>query len=160
MALSPATMASAPEAPRTGDMVMVGCKAPGGLWLNLDHYERVSAANDVVHRVIGPARVKLNGWSAPFGTAKALHGGYALTAVPRDFWDRWLAEHKGFSMLADNTILPPPDKGDAVGQAREYAKVEQMFRPARISDAPKAPNGKPILTMADDSPNKPQEQAA
>jgi len=62
-------------------------------------------------------------------------GGYALTQVPADFWDAWIATHADNILVTSKTILGPHK--DALGQAHGHAAVEQMFRPARVEDVGK-----------------------
>ena len=114
-------------------MVMIACKAPGGVVLNLDAYEAIGNGN--IRRIPGGvATVTLKGWSRAWGTADHTEGGYALTPVPKDFWDAWLASHADFPMLADKTILPPHKA--AADQAQAHAAVPQMFAPATPKDVP------------------------
>jgi hypothetical protein len=113
--------------------VLIACKAPNGLVLNLDRYE-AAGANGAVQRVGGGASVTLKGWSRPFNMPDMTEGGYALTAVPEDFWAAWIATHADSSLLADKILLPPHK--DAAVQALDHAAVPQMFRPAQEGDVP------------------------
>ena len=153
MAMDKATMAAPVTAPpSSAEMVMIACKAPNGLVLNLDHYVRVNE-KDVVRRVPGKRTVTLRGWSQGVGMPNQVQlvGGYRLTPVPKDFWEAWVERNADSSFLADKIILPPAS--DPHAQAREHARVEQMFRPAREGDAPGG-----VVKMAPES-NKPQEVA-
>lgn len=118
--------------------VLVGCKAPNGVILNLDRLERESGnPQDIrVRRVRGATTVTLKGWAKPFNREDrtAETGGYALTPVPADFWEAWVATHPDFPMLLDGTILAPTAtggerRGNAMAQAREHEKVERMNAP-------------------------------
>ena len=105
-------------------MVMVGCKAPNGVVLNLDRYEIVGGG---AARVIpGKQTVTLKGWAHEFNRIDpaAETGGYVLTSVPQSFWDEWLKTHPDFPMLEDKTIIGPHK--DVVGQARDMAAVPKM----------------------------------
>ena len=114
------------------EFVTVACKAPNGIVLDLDRCEVINAEKGVVRVVKGPAPVRLRGWSRPWGAADHTEGGYALTQVPKDFWDAWWAANSDSPLVADKIILPP--HRDARGQAHDHAAVEQMFRPARDGD--------------------------
>ena len=115
------------------DTVMVACKAPNGLVLDLDAYE-VSERDQRV-RVIKSkmAPVTLKGWSVPFGIPELTTGGYALTEVPTAFWDEWWARNKDSSSLIEDKIILPPHK-DAIGSARDHAAVPQMFARRKESE--------------------------
>lgn len=123
-------MASDPILQTATRTVLIGCKHPNGVTLNLDHYVLRNAANNLVQRINGKATVTLRGWSYPFGKPDPGEGvgGYVLTPVPADFWDQWLAEHEDFAMLEDKTILGP--HRDAKTQARDHAEVPKMHAPS------------------------------
>jgi hypothetical protein len=112
-------------------MVMVGCKHPSGVVLNLDTYVR-DGEQGQVRRAYGKGSVTLKGWSKPFNMPDTTERGYALTAVPADFWEQWVAEHPDFPMLLDKTIIGPHK--DMSGQAKAFESVDPMFRPARVED--------------------------
>jgi hypothetical protein len=115
------------------DTVMIACKAPNGLVLNLD----VSVKTDErggskINR--GPTTVTLKGWSHPFNRPDPTEGlgGYALTPVPTEFWEAWLATHADSPLLADKIILGP--HRDARAQAVAHDAVPKMFPPANTKD--------------------------
>lgn len=151
----------AEAAPKGGDMVMIGCKAPMGVILNLDHYAK-AGDTQYVNRIEGDTKVTLLGWSHPWGTQDPTQWGYRLTPVPRDFWEEWLSTHKGFPMLRDKTIIGPESTSagqtDTLGKAKEHAKVDRLFRQARIGDAPKMADGTKIEIAPESA--RPQEAAA
>jgi hypothetical protein len=118
-------------APRRSGFVMIGCKAPNGLILNLDHYEKRGDQGQV-QRISGAATAVLKGWARKANEPDITQGGYMMTAVPADFWAAWIKEHADSSLIADKIILPP--HVDASGQAREHEAVPQMFRPAHPGD--------------------------
>jgi hypothetical protein len=109
-------------------MVMIGCKAPNGVVLNLDSFVRkFPGTNDPgVQRVDGKRTVTLKGWSHRVNEPDmaAGTGGYVLTPVPADFWEAWAASHTDFPMLTDGTIIAPHK--DSIGQARAHAEVPKM----------------------------------
>ena len=107
-----------------GAIVLIGCKAPNGLVLNLDRYETTND-NRPPRRISGGQPVTLKGWSVPFGVADTTSGGYALTEVPADFWEAWLKANADSSLLADKVILPP--HRDASAQANAHAAVPALF---------------------------------
>lgn len=121
-----------PARARSGDNVLIACKHPNGLILNLDHY--IPKGNQgQVQRVNGRATVTLKGWARKIGIeADTTSGGYQLTPVPREFWDAWWKLNKDGSLVLDKIILPPAS--DAAAQAIEHKGVPQMFRPAHPSD--------------------------
>jgi hypothetical protein len=111
-------------------MVLIGCKHPNGVVLNLDHYEIQTKETNRIRRVIGKSTVTLKGWAHAYNRPDPAEGlgGYVLTPVPQDFWDEWLATHGDFPMLEDKTILGPHK--DATGQARDHADVPAMHAQA------------------------------
>lgn len=111
---------------------MVGCKHPNGVVLNLDNYVVVNPANNLIRRVGGGATVTLKGWSHRFNEPDptAETGGYRLTPVPADFWEKWLATHQDFPLLQDDIIKGPPARGSAIDQAKALAEVPKLYAPS------------------------------
>ena len=136
------------------DFVVVGCKLPNGIVLNLDSYEQIGPADrGQVRRVpgkLGP--VTLQGWAHARDRAphQTMAGGYAFTAVPRAFWDEWLARNGETSeLLADGLIIHGKTADAAKGLGLERAATPMAFAPARPGDVPgvemAVENGKPII---------------
>lgn len=142
------------------DTVLIGCKHPNGLVLNLDRYQRTEAKGPGIGiRRIDGARFTLRGYSMPVDpvgmqsrmkslqrAGVAIEGGYALTPVPVDFWEEWWKENGQISPLVKDGIILPPH-ADAVRQAEDHVAVEPMFRqvPADGKD-PRAPGVERDLT--------------
>jgi hypothetical protein len=114
------------------ETVLIACKAPGGLVLDLDRYE--VAGPNVPVRVIKSELppVTLKGWAHAWGKPDTTEGGYALTPVPAAFWNAWYERNKGCSLLVDKIILPPHK--DAIGLAHDHAEVPVMHPPAKPTD--------------------------
>lgn len=122
-----------------GEMVMVGCKAPNGVVLNLDRYEITDQQSKRVHRHLGGKQL-LRGWSHPINKPNLTEdtGGYRLNSVPADFWAEWFKRNADHPLIHDKIILPPPSKGgdgEAAAKAIDHTAVPAMFRPAREADA-------------------------
>jgi hypothetical protein len=126
----PIATVARPAEKRAG-FVLIGCKAPNGLILNLDRYEKRGDQGQV-KRIPGAATVTLKGWARKAAEPDLTEGGYMLTAVPVDFWREWIARNEDSSLILDKIILPPHQ--DAAGQAREHKAIPQMFRPAHPGD--------------------------
>lgn len=125
------------------EMVLVGCKAPNGLILNLDSYEKIAGSqNNAVRRIFGKTVVTLKGWAFEVGKVPdptETTGGYRLTPVDADFWDEWFKRNAESSLIHDRIILPPPPRAKAVDanvQAREHYTVPKMFAPVSPSAVP------------------------
>lgn len=114
--------------------VLVGCKAPNGLILNLDRYERQRPDSNEVRRINSEQRVTLLGWSHEFNKPDPTEstGGYRLNRVPADFWAEWSKINAKSPLIADGIILPPPSAGatqaaSGHSKAREHAEHPRMF---------------------------------
>ena len=114
-----------------GGEVFIACKAPNGIVLNLDRYEKINDQN-AIRRIVGPQTVTLKGWSRTWGAPDNTVGGYMITPVPVDFWNRWLELNLDSPLIADGIILGP--HRDAPGQARDNKAIPQMFAPAKEGD--------------------------
>lgn len=122
-----------------GEVVVIACKAPNGLILNLDSYKVIDEKSSAIQRIDGGAQVTLKGWSVPTGRADLTleTGGYALTEVPADFWAKWYEKNKESSLLADRIILAP--HRDATVQAVRHQEVPKMFAPMQREGDPRIP---------------------
>jgi hypothetical protein len=109
--------------------VLVGCKMPNGVVLNLDRYEIVIDRD--VRRIEGSKTVKLKGNAIAFGTPDITVGGYAFTTVDADFWEAWVKHNVNSSLLADKLIFARPRTPDAEAQAREQSSVAGQFPPGK-----------------------------
>ena len=120
----------------TGDMVSVGCKAPNGFVLNLDRYEITDKARGLVQRKDGGALVTLRGTAYKVGKEMppVVRGGYAITEVPKDFWDAWIAQHRDFGPVVDGLIYCESTEDRAVDRSADQAEVAQMFAPLSDKD--------------------------
>ena len=118
------------------EFVFVGCKAPNGLILNLDRYERPDASRLDVNRIEGDRTVTLAGWAHQFNKPNLTEDSFGarLTRVPKNFWDEWFKTHAKSSLILDGTIIPPPSAGNrdnAIAVAREQEARPIMFAPVK-----------------------------
>ena len=126
------------------DTVTVASKYPGGLQLRL--HEMVETSEQVMGggsrkvRVAQPASdvVLINGTAAPFGQARRdadgafvqMAGGYALTFnVPKDFWDKWLAQNRELDLVRNNMIFAHEKPHEAEAWAKDHASIKTGLEP-------------------------------
>jgi hypothetical protein len=64
-------------------------------------------------------------------------GGYAITQVPKDFWDKWMAQNKDYEPLKKGFIVAWEKQDTVEGTARE--KVDEMsgFEPLNPNKLPR-----------------------
>lgn len=144
-----------------GDTVSVGCKLPAGLHADLTAPATIMKTPQGEHALAGPLlqRVFFRG-SAPqrkldaAGAAYAhpsVIGGYGITHdVPKDFWERWIADNKDYAPVKAGLIFAlAGDK--AKGRAKEQAEIKSGLEP--LSAAPTKVDGvkiEPLKTDKDD----------
>lgn len=114
--------------------VVVGCKHPNGLVLNLDQYEVTDTQRQTVRKIAGKTTVTLRGTAHKFGEPNlvASTGGYRLTPIPADFWEAWFERNKDSPLIHDRVILPPPSangRGNATAQAVEHTEIAGVSPP-------------------------------
>ena len=98
----------------SSDTVIVGCKIPNGLILQLSHMERSSEPvmggghRDVkLGRKVGPKYV-IKGPAFQVGVMPRylIAGGYALTSgIPKDFWEEWLEQNKEADYVKNDLVI-------------------------------------------------------
>jgi hypothetical protein len=161
----------------TGKTVTIGCKMPTGLVLRVD--EMVDATEQVfgggarqikVARQVG-SPVILNGCAvniADLTSGRAVGqvvGGFGITTgVPKDFWDKWLEQHKDDPLVVKGIVFDAKNDATAHSMARERTPstrsgLEPMdpqnlpleFRPRRTSGG--GITGIQTLTQGNDADN-------
>lgn len=104
------------------EMIYVGCKMPNGVVLNLTSYEVINKEHGLIRRVGNEhPTVTLKGNAFKEGTPNLSIDGYVFTAVPKDFWDAWLASHADSSLIKDGFIKPAKSQNDTKAVAREFS---------------------------------------
>jgi hypothetical protein len=105
--------------------VMVGCKLPNGLHLQLRKKIADAPAGGIgtVFQPVGD-RVTLNGRNS----SKVI-GGYGLTEVDADFMAEWMKQNEGFAPVVKNMIFIQPTPDRASDQATEQAAVPGASEP-------------------------------
>lgn len=97
----------------SSDKVIVGCKLPNGLHLDLKTKE-----GDRV-------RITLNGTNAA-----RIVGGYGLTHnVPTDFMSEWLKKNAKHAAVVNGSIFIHGDEASAVSIAKERQEIETKLEP-------------------------------
>lgn len=101
------------------EVVIVGCKLPNGLLLNVDGH---------TIRINGKAR-----YNMPSPTRKNLNADVefadGLTAVDKSFWEKWLAEHKDYGPVMSKLIYASPTRDAAIGKAEDTQEVKTGLEP-------------------------------
>ena len=164
MAIAAKTTAPLPASSRT---VVVACKVPNGLRLQLQKETKVrepkadrSGYEVAVYMTPTGKPIFVNGPAYPVGSLPEgfpripeIEGGYALTfGVPREFWDTWLEQNKLASYVESNMIFACASREDAQTKGREMEKLLSGLEPmstavdtdGRLTD-PRAP--KPLNSM-------------
>lgn len=122
---------------RRSGVVMVGCKHPSGLVLEIDESREEAptpGANEVkVHYPTG-RKVVLNGSNSTHPDSPQVAkgravGGYGLTAVPEDFWNEWVAQHQDFPMLKNNTLFAHATQDGITSEAANRRDVKNGMEP-------------------------------
>ena len=126
----------------TGQTVSVACKVPMGLVLRVHGTMEVSEQTTngprltKVFPVLKEYTVK--GPSHPVNRlAKApIAGGYAITrGIPKDFWDKWLADNRESPLVVNHQIFAADTPTYVAGQAKEMREIRSGMEPMN-------PNGK------------------
>lgn len=133
------------EGRRHSSTVTVACKIPQGLRLQLQHkmkrpvpsgktghdeftMEYVNVFGGDIHIVSGPAVPAMGG--VPDGyTMPKLEAGFALTEVPRAFWEQWLEQNAEAEYVKNKMIFAFGDPADTKAVTRELEKKLSGMEP-------------------------------
>ncbi|MGY0790954.1 hypothetical protein ACW7BJ_16430 [Azospirillum argentinense] len=122
----------------TGETVTVACKLPHGLRL------RTFTMAETSEPVMGggfrkvevarpdPMTFVIHGAAVPKGVSAehAIRGGYAITpGVPKDFWDKWLAQNADSDLVRSGLIFAHERSHYAEDEAKERRDVRSGLEP-------------------------------
>ncbi len=145
-----------------GERVVVGCKMPNGLvlqlWAMVPRQEPVMGGGMkefLQAQPIKGQRVKLNGNAVPFAASPryrivgAFNIGYAMTEnVPKAFWDRWVEANPEFPALVNEIIFAEPTLERAERRAMELMGKRSGLEPMQQEKDPRVPKtNNPNLTQ-------------
>lgn len=146
--------------------VTVFLKHPAGLRLRLHEKQTVNevapggTSRQTEISVPAGDAVVLNGTAAPFGQARrdkdgnfvVVVGGYAVTqGVPKEFWDRWIAQNATLDMVRNGLIYAHEKPVEGEAWARDHAATRTGLEPLTptvtdgggrvVQNDPRAPRG-------------------
>lgn len=112
------------------DTVLIGCKMPQGITLDLDRCVLISEQFGNVRVEQGKlpsVTLKGNGFRQGHEPDRSEHG-YMFTAVPKAFWDAWVELHgEDHPFLASRTLIVASGQEAALKMARELETERGMF---------------------------------
>ena len=105
------------------EMITVACKLPNGLHLDLSKDGQRT-------------RFTLRGNALPRGADRddskeypRVIGGFALTEIPKLFWDAWFATHKEIPAVRNGLIFARAKPADTAAMAAEKAELRSGMEP-------------------------------
>lgn len=145
---SPAT----PAARKSASTVVVACKIPTGLELQLCHKtdwteETPSGSRDRFRWDRGGPTVRIRGTAYPAGATPRgfperpqMAGGYALTyGVDREFFETWMEQNKLNPIVVSNMVFAFDRSNDTKAQAKEFKDIRSGLEPLNPDDDPRMP---------------------
>ncbi len=124
--------------------VYVGCKLPNGAILRLFRWiddrgtpkdkntgEREKIAIVDCDSNGKPKEARLRGPALRFGAQPRfiIAGGYAITPIDADFWEKWVEQNKGSSLIDNKLIFAMDTQHAAEQEALNSADVKSGFEP-------------------------------
>lgn len=144
------------EAPvgHAGARVLVGCKLPNGFVMKVHRAEDIdlpimTGGVKVVKEFrpdVEVTPITIHGWrSAPEGIT-VIRGpvgtGTALTPnVPKDLWERWLAENRKSLLVTNNLVFAFEDRDHVEGKAKELRLERSGLEPLNPARTVKVVDG-------------------
>lgn len=105
--------------------VFVGCKLPGGLYIDSADAEALPGVTPNPEQ-----RILLNGMNSVTDSAGLIlpgSGGYGITEVDADFFNDWMTRHKDYAPVKAGLIFVTQKEGDAKQEAQSRASVQSGF---------------------------------
>lgn len=137
------TEAPAVHVPKKPKFVIVACKIPTGLQLQICKPTKVmeptqSGPREITRWDRVGDRITVRGTARPVGQAPAgyvpaiMVDGYAMTPnVPAEFWDTWLEQNRDTDLVKNRLIYAMPSRADAAAMAKENRAVTSGLEPLR-----------------------------
>jgi hypothetical protein len=119
--VKPTEQAKPIEQAKSNDKVIVGCKLPHGLYLDL--YDKNGNLKARV-KLPGVAGYTLPNPDRKFVNPELTHGD-TLTGVDRGHWEAWHEQHRDHPALLSGAIYAKAKREDAVAVAKEH-QVENV----------------------------------
>lgn len=164
----PATAAKLVDAATTNpseEMVYVGCKLPHGLVLEIPEPGMMEGIHPETGKIIKVAGRK----PAPVGKRYVLKGAnsmrrsdraqgqypYAITPIPKAFWERWLARYKDADFVTKGFVFAEDTARDAQASAKEKLpemtgmEAMQQEKDPRVKARTRVPNAEEVETDQD-----------
>jgi hypothetical protein len=151
-------MAERVQIAKSAATVTVACKLPAGLILQLWEMKDQHESSPTGTRTIQKAQkkgepIKINGCALRFGQVPEfpMPGGYALTQIPADFWEEWLAQNQDSDAVQNRIIFAHDSADKASTQARAQAKekVKSGMEPIDPKNPPRVGMKVTPYTQAD-----------
>lgn len=139
-----------PPRQQSGEFVYVGCKLPHGLRMELiPSWDKLKAPPRGPRFTLKGANTIQTG--GILGASQGIHP-YAITQVPKDFWDQWYERYKDSDYIKNGQIF-------VVGKNKKDAISEAANRVNGVKTGLEAlqPDGDPRIKALSD-PHKPETQ--
>lgn len=132
--------APAVQAKGSRETVIVGCKLPHGLLIDLRDRDGVA------HRIklAGSAKPVLATQHRP-APLHQIAGAAGLTTVDKEMFDRWMEEHRTYEPVLKGMIFATSKLGDTIAEAKNRQSDKTGFEPSR-----KPKKGEKIEPRTDD----------
>lgn len=104
--------------PSSSNIVMVGCKLPHGLHLQL-YEDGIAEASKEKIKIKSGAPVTLKG-----ANSSSIVGGFGLTEVRADFWDAWIKANANFPAVKNGLIFAEARRDRAADRAIDQATAK------------------------------------
>lgn len=122
------------------DTVIVGCKLPHGLVLELGY--TLGANGGQVTYGKDYKKIRVNGTNHGYQDRTKGHtaGEIALTpGVPKDFWDEWFKKNKDLAFVREGLIFAQPNAASADAVKREREDLKTKLEPLDPRDTTMVP---------------------
>lgn len=108
------------SAPRTNSIVVVGCKLPSGLIVDLCD----PATDEHGRAIMLPRRQPVTFKGA---NSSNIVGGFGLTEVDADFWEAWIKQNPTFPAVKAGLIFAQERRDKAADNAMDHAAAKNGF---------------------------------
>lgn len=144
-------------APKGGETVIIGCRLPSGITLEVGLQTREE--NDdgklvtMVKRLDNYERIVLKGWHHHNTTGLQMPAGvqsdrpFLNRGVNKAAWEQWKKEHARSWLLKNNILFEAANEADAQVKAMDASQAPMILAPIKLAGNKPTVDGKPMADV-------------
>lgn len=157
-----------PSRSKTAGTVIIGCRLPSGITLEVGLQTQEKNAEGKLHTMVkrldNYERIVLKGWHHHNTTGLQMPAGvqsnrpYLNRGVSKAAWEEWKKTHANSWLLRNQVLFEAANEADAQVKSLDAAQAPTLLAPIQLKDGKPLVDGKPVkdVDTADFDPSAPK----